>query len=120
MYLRDNILPYIKGTESVSKKKKKPWDFLSGPVVKILHFQYKGYKFNYWLGNKFPYASKSNKKSPGFPTDASPTKSSNQWLLSRTTVESGVNSFPVSLMNLITSFLPCPNSIGQSSSPYSI
>ena len=50
MYLRDNILPYIKGTESVSKKKKS-WGFLGGPAVKTSHFQYKGNKFDYWLEN---------------------------------------------------------------------
>ena len=37
-------------------------DFPGDPVVKILHFQYRGRRFDPWSGTKFPHATQRSKK----------------------------------------------------------
>ena len=44
-------ISYLTLKEQSQYQKKKSWGFLGGPVVKTSHFQYKGNKFDYWLGN---------------------------------------------------------------------
>ena len=47
-----------------AQKKERPWDFVGGPVAKILCSQYRGPRFHPWSGNYIPHGTTNSPCAP--------------------------------------------------------